>query len=295
MAKGTNNNSGSGSSASGSASSKAKRTKLTTSSRDASSVANVPKTLRGHIFYGLNLDEDQIRFGDMILDENIKAVFCNAKSGSGKTTIAVATAVMLVEYGLYDMIVYCMHSVGDAQGFLPGTISEKSEVWFEGLYQALVTANQNPQQVILDASLSGMNNLKTGTGFVKAVTDTYLRGSTVGGDRRTIFIVDEAQNFDIHSLRKTLTRATDDSKVIVIGHDGQIDLPNHGASGFIPCMEHFRAKDDPRFGFCELTVNHRGLVSRTADENWDLLTDYRRGFYPGNGPEDIDKMIILGM
>lgn len=226
---------------------------------------DLPRDLNEHIFYGLKLDDEQKNFGKMILDENKKIVFCSARAGTGKTTIAVATAVLMVNHGLYDNIVYTMHSVGDAQGFLPGTISEKSEVWFEGLYQALITANQVPHQVIMNSSLSDM---KIGNGFVKAITDTYLRGSTIGANGRTIFIIDEAQNFDEHSLRKTLTRANDDTKVIVIGHEGQIDLADKRSSGFIRCMGHFKGKRDDRFGFCELRTNHRGLVSQTADEAW---------------------------
>ena len=225
----------------------------------------LPRDLNDHIFYGLRLDEEQKAFGNMILDENKKIIFCSARAGTGKTTIAVATAVLMVTHGVYDNIVYTMHSVGDAQGFLPGTISEKSEVWFEGLYQALITANQVPHQVIISNSLTDM---KSSTGFVKAITDTYLRGSTIGAGGKTIFIIDEAQNFDEHSLRKTLTRANDDTKVIVIGHAGQIDLPNKSSSGFVRCMNHFMSKEDDRFGFCELKTNHRGLVSRTADECW---------------------------
>ena len=226
---------------------------------------DLPRVLDEHIFYGLRLDDEQKAFGNMILDEKKKIIFCSASAGTGKTTIAVGTAVLMVNHGVYDNIVYTMHSVGDAQGFLPGTISEKSEVWFEGLYQALVTANQAPHQVVMSNSLADM---KSSTGFVKAITDTYLRGSTIGAGTKTIFIIDEAQNFDEHSLRKTLTRANDDTKVIVIGHAGQIDLPNKASSGFVRCMNHFMSKEDDRFGFCELKHNHRGLVSRTADEDW---------------------------
>ena len=225
----------------------------------------LPKDIRGHIFFGLNLDEEQINFANRILDENVRAVFASSAAGTGKTTVAVCAATLMVESGAYSDIVYCTHPVGDAQGFLPGTISDKSSVWFEGLYQALVAANRNPEQVITDSSIV---NMKTGTGFVKAVTDTYLRGSTIGSDGRTVFIIDEAQNFDEHSLRKTLTRANDNSKVIVIGHVGQVDLNGRTESGFSRCMAHFRSKDDPRFAFCELKTNHRGLVSQVADEPW---------------------------
>jgi len=226
----------------------------------------LPKTLKDHNFFGLTLDEEQLAMADKIIDENVRAVFVSSVAGTGKTTVAVCSAVLMVEYGAYSDIVYCTHPVGDAQGFLPGTISDKSSVWFEGLYQALVTANRNPDQVIADTSIV---NMKNGTGFVKAVTDTYLRGSTIGSDGKTVFILDEAQNFDEHSLRKALTRANDNTKVIVIGHPGQIDLINKSASGFERCIRHFMGKGDERFAYCELKTNHRGLVSRTADEVWE--------------------------
>ena len=227
---------------------------------------DLPENLKDHIFFGLTLDDEQLDLANTIVNEDIKAVFVNSVSGTGKTTVAVCTAILLVEAGEYSDIVYCTHPVGDAQGFLPGTISEKSEVWFEGLYQALVAANRDPDQSITNSSIV---NMKNGTGFVKAVTDTYLRGSTIGSEGRTVFILDEAQNFDEHSLRKALTRANDNSKVIVLGHPGQIDLIDKRRSGFERCIHHFMSKGDPHFAYRELKTNHRGLVSRTADEEWE--------------------------
>lgn len=232
----------------------------------AESKPKAPANLDGHIFYGLKLDEHQTAFRDAIYDESKKIVFCNAVAGSGKTTIAVATAVLMCDHGLYDNIVYVMHSVGDAQGFLPGTISEKSSVWFEGLYQALIVANKQPSMVI---NTESMVNQKNGSGMVTAITDSYLRGSNIGADGKTILIIDEAQNYDEHSLRKVLTRACDNTKVVVIGHVGQIDLHKNTRSGFEPCMKHFRAKEAEWTAFCELKTNYRGLVSNVADEPWN--------------------------
>lgn len=95
-----------------------------------------PLTLEGHPFYGMVLDKEQAVFRDAVWDESVRIVFVNAKAGTGKTTIAVATSVLMVQYGKYDELVYVVHSVGDAQGALPGTISEKSAVLHEPLYQA---------------------------------------------------------------------------------------------------------------------------------------------------------------
>lgn len=221
----------------------------------------------GHIFYGLQLDEDQKKFREAIWNDDIEIVFVDAKAGSGKTTIAVITAVMAVKYKKYDEIFYVMHSVGDAQGFLPGTISEKSSVWFEPLYQALIEAGENPEQVIKNTSMTAQ---KEGTAYVTAITDSYLRGSNIAGrENGAILIVDEAQNYDEFSLRKVLTRACKGTKVIVIGHQMQCDLPLGRRSGFEPCMQHFLAKEDPRVAFCKLTTNHRSWVANVADEPWN--------------------------
>ena len=41
-----------------------------------------------------------------------------------------------------------------SQGYLPGTITEKSSVYFEALYQALITANEMPEQAIRNTSMA---------------------------------------------------------------------------------------------------------------------------------------------
>ena len=232
------------------------------------STKSYPSSLRDHPFYGLKLDKEQEYFRDQIYDPSKEIIFCNARAGTGKTTIAVATAILMCRYHIYDDIIYIVHSVGDAQGYLPGTITEKSSVLFEPLYQAIIRSNENPQRVINSESLSLQ---KLGESFITAITDTYLRGSNLGDGHKTIMILDEAQNYDEDSLRKTLTRACKTTKVIVIGHDGQIDLHNSKSSGFVRCMNHFEAKEDDRVSTCKLSINYRGFVSNVADESWEEL------------------------
>lgn len=226
-----------------------------------------PESLSDHIFYGLKLDEDQKALRDAIWSKEKEIIFVDAPAGTGKTLISVATSVMLVRCGRYRNIVYVMHSVGDAQGFLPGTISEKSSVWFEPLYQALISSNENPDTVITNSSMTSQKN---GMAFVTAITDSYLRGSNIGDEESpAILIIDEAQNYDTFSLRKVLTRACKGTKVIVIGHQLQCDLINPKQSGFQACMNHFKSKNDDRVAFCELHTNHRSFVAQVADEEWE--------------------------
>lgn len=220
---------------------------------------NPPERISDQPFYGLVLDDEQKEFADAIWNPDVDIVFCNAKAGSGKTTVATGVANMLVKYGRYRQILYIMSPYGDRkQGWLPGTITEKSSVYFEGFYQACVTCNINPN---VDFNDESMINQKNGTGFITCITDTYVRGSNFDD---AVVIIDEAQNYTIPQLKKTLTRVKNNTKVIVIGHDAQCDLDDPSQSGFTAYLNHFKCRERARV--CALTTNHRGWVSQWADE-----------------------------
>lgn len=175
------------------------------------------------------------------------------------TTIATGVANLLVHYGFFDELIYIMSPYGERkQGWLPGTITEKSSVYFEALYQALVECNVNINTAI---NTDSMVNQKNGTGFVTCITDTFLRGSNLND---AVIIIDEAQNFTVPQLKKVLTRIGKKAKVIVIGHELQCDLDNPEDSGFATYIKHFEEKD--RVAICKLTQNYRSWISQWADE-----------------------------
>ena len=219
----------------------------------------LPVSFDNYPFYRLELDPEQISFANTILNPDIDIIFVNAKAGTGKTTVATGVANILVQCGVYDGIVYIMSPYGERkQGWLPGTITEKSSVYFEAFYQALTICNVNPNTAINDET---MVNQKNGTGFITCITDTFLRGSTLDN---AVIIIDEAQNYTTSQLKKTLTRVGKHAKVIVIGHTLQCDLDDVKTSGFVKFMKHFEGHD--RAGFCELTTNHRSWICKCADE-----------------------------
>lgn len=218
-----------------------------------------PMSLKGHPFYGYTLDSEQMNFAEAIWNPDIDIVFCNSKAGTGKTTVATGVANLLTEYKRYDGIVYIMSPYGERkQGWLPGTLTEKSSVYFEAFYQALINCNVNPHTAINDES---MVNQKNGTGYITCITDTYLRGTNLNN---VVVIIDEAQNYTVPQLKKTLTRVGSNAKVIVIGHELQCDLDSVEDSGFMTYLKHFEGKE--RAAVCELTTNHRGWISQWADE-----------------------------
>ena len=210
-------------------------------------------------FYNLILDDEQKAFVDAILDQNKTIIFCNAKAGTGKTTLAMGAANILVHDKRNDLdgIVYIVSPYGEGkQGYLPGSITEKSEVYYEPAYQAMNEAHMNPYT---DVCVDAMTAKKKGDGFVKLLTHTYLRGTNL---KNKVVILDESQNYTVAELKKVLTRCHDSCKVIVVGHTGQIDI--RGGSGFQKYLEHFEGQE--KCAVCTLTTNHRGWLSTFADE-----------------------------
>lgn len=218
-----------------------------------------PEKLDTEMFYGLQLDEEQKVFAEAIWNPETDIVFVNAKAGTGKTTVAAGVANLLVQYGVFDGIIYIMAPYGERkQGYLPGSVTEKSSVYFEAFMQALANCNVNITTAINDES---MVNQKNGTGYITCITDTFLRGTNLD---HAVVIIDEAQNATVGQLKKILTRVGEHTKTIVIGHDMQCDLDNPDASGFARYIEHFRGCEHA--AVCTLGTNHRGWVSRWADE-----------------------------
>ncbi len=220
---------------------------------------DVPETLVDHPFYGLELDEEQQKFRDALWSTDKLIVFCNAKAGTGKTVIATGVADLLVKYGRYDGIVYIAAPVQETkQGYLPGSLEDKSEPYYEPFYQALDKIGVN----INTATFSDFTSEKFGTAYIKCMVHTFMRGCNF---ENKVVILDEAQNLYFDEMKKVLTRMHDNCKIIVIGHSKQCDIyHNPERSGFVKYLNHF-AKDD-RCAVCTLSKNYRGWISNMADE-----------------------------
>lgn len=220
-----------------------------------------PDTLANHPFYGIELDEEQTAFRDAIWDPDVDIIWVNAVAGTGKTTVALGTANLLVKYGRYNKIIYLMAPTAQEKlGHLPGDTRAKTAPYFHPLYDAAVTLGINPTTDINPCTEEWEEY--GGGGYIDCSSQVFLRGRNI--DAETIIIVDEAQNLYVDELKTVLTRVHDGTKCIVIGHTGQCDLLKHAErSGFKPFMDHFEGM--PRNRICELHNNHRGWISRHAD------------------------------
>jgi phosphate starvation-inducible protein PhoH and related proteins len=214
---------------------------------------------RDHIFFGLGpkLTDEQREYVDSIFDRQL--TICNAKAGTGKTTLAVAAAKLLGK-----PLLYVFNPTEERRmGYRPGTQEEKESAYVVPLMDALLAINENPAEAIVNPANPGTQ--KTGKAWVTAKSHVFARGTNIRG---MTVIIDEAQNFTRSDLRKVLTRVHDDCTVIMIGHTGQCDLVG-SRSGFADYIEHFR--NEPYVKVCELTRNFRGRLATHADmidENW---------------------------
>lgn len=224
-----------------------------------------PENLTGHIFYGLDLNEEQTAFRDAIWDRNIDIVFANAGPGVGKSLIAVSTGMLMYETGVINGIVY-MSAAGvyeHKQGLLPGTIEEKSRIFQIPLRQSLIRIGYEPDHVISSDAYALAQ--KDGSACIMAQTDSYIRGINIGDDEnKVLLIVDEAQNFTVPALRTVLTRVGNGSYAVVIGQSRQCDLKFPQDSGFVPAIELFR--NEPWCKVCTLTQSFRSRIAQKADE-----------------------------
>jgi phosphate starvation-inducible PhoH-like protein len=207
-----------------------------------------------NLFFGLapTMTQEQRVYVDSILDRQLTIV--NAKSGTGKTTLAVGAAKLIGK-----PLVYVFSPVEEGRmGFRPGTQKDKESAYITPLTDALYEINEDPAKCIFDPENAEAQ--KRGTAWVYPMSHIFARG--VNMKDKTV-IIDEAQNFTRGELKKILTRIHDTCKVVIIGHEAQCDLKQPEKSGFADYIEHFR--NEPYVNICELTVNFRGKLAQKAD------------------------------
>jgi phosphate starvation-inducible protein PhoH len=222
------------------------------------------------------LTDEQKEYVDSIYSDKYDIIFCNSVAGTGKTTLAVAVAKILVDEGKKDGLLYVFNPVEENKmGFRPGDQYEKEREYTLALRDALIEIRESPEKAIKNpfievAEAAPQPKKKkdkedsvtvVSKPWVEASSHTFFRGTN---QKNKVVIIDEAQNWTVPQLRKMLTRCHDTCKIIVCGHTGQIDLPNENDSGFGDFIEHF--KGEARAKICHLTINFRGWIAQHADK-----------------------------
>jgi phosphate starvation-inducible protein PhoH and related proteins len=146
-------------------------------------------------------------------------------AGTGKTYLAVATAVTMLASGRVDRIILSRPAVeaGERLGFLPGDLREKVDPYLRPLYDALY------DMLPADQVVKRITN-----GEIEIAPLAFMRGRTLSN---AFIILDEAQNTTPVQMKMFLTRLGENSRMAVTGDLTQIDLPLGARSGLTDALE----------------------------------------------------------
>ena len=159
---------------------------------------------------GKNAEQDEAI--KALLDCSIDLVVLEGVAGSGKTLLALAAGLEhVLESKQYKEIMFTRApvSVGDDMGFLPGTVDEKMLPWCGGMLDNLEyligDSKQTESFVVSKLKILAMQHMRG-----RSLNNRYL-------------IVDEAQNISVQQMKVILTRAGENTKIVVMGDGSQID------------------------------------------------------------------------
>jgi phosphate starvation-inducible PhoH-like protein len=152
-------------------------------------------------------------------------VFGIGPAGTGKTYLAMATAISALNSGKINRIILVRPAVeaGEKLGFLPGDLAEKVNPYLRPLYDAL------HDMIDFDQTSAMLQR-----GVIEVAPLAFMRGRTLND---CFVILDEAQNTTSEQMKMFLTRLGISSKAVITGDVTQIDLPNGIASGLIETMK----------------------------------------------------------
>jgi phosphate starvation-inducible protein PhoH and related proteins len=152
-------------------------------------------------------------------------VFGLGPAGTGKTWMAVAYAVSLLETGKVQRIIITRPAVeaGERLGFLPGDLKEKVDPYLRPIYDALYDVMEASKVEKMIAA-----------GILEIAPLAFMRGRTLS---HAIVLVDEAQNTTAMQMKMVLTRFGENCRMIITGDPKQVDLPNGTRSGLSDAVE----------------------------------------------------------
>lgn len=194
-------------------------------------------------------------------DPNIKLVAITGKAGTGKTLLALASA--LKQSNKYKQILLARPIVALANkdlGFLPGDEKQKVAPYMQPLFDNLnVIKAQFPSG---SQDIKVIDDLqKNGQLVIEALA--FIRGRSLS---ETFCIVDEAQNLTPHEIKTIITRAGEGTKMIFTGDIQQIDSPYLDAQSNGLAYMVDKMKGQELFAHVNLLKGERSELSELASD-----------------------------
>jgi len=200
---------------------------------------------------------------DALLNDDVKLVSLVGKAGTGKTLLAIAAGLAkTVDEGVYHRLLVSrpVFPLGKDIGFLPGDIEEKLNPWMQPIYDNIDFLFGTTGSKGRRGAGKGCQELMN-QGLLQIEPLTYIRGRSIP---QQYLIVDESQNLTPHEIKTIVTRAGDNTKIVLTGDSFQIDNPyvDSANNGLVYLVERF--KDESISAHITLTKGERSKLSELA-------------------------------
>lgn len=198
-----------------------------------------------------------------ILNPDIKLVTISGVAGTGKTLLALAGSLEMKNQ--YDQVILARPIVPLSNkeiGYLPGDAEEKVNPYMQPLWDNLnFIKNQFGDNEKKRKAIDEMQ----AQGKITICPLAFIRGRSLSN---CIFIVDEAQNLTPHEVKTIITRAGENTKVILTGDVRQIDTPylDEQSNGMSYVIERLKGQEL----YCHITLE-RGERSELANLANEML------------------------
>lgn len=193
----------------------------------------------------------QKMFFDLLQDRNIPIKLCRGPYGSGKTYLALAQAMNLINFHKFDRLIYIRNNIevaGSKQiGHLPGTEVEKTLPYIMPLADHLGDI--------------GILNQYIEEGIIEPIHVGFLRGRSFNN---SIIFVDEGENLTDNIMKLIIGRVGEGSELWVLGDEAQADLNIFKKNGGIAALVN-SLKGHKMFGTIELQKTERSAVAQLCD------------------------------
>lgn len=200
---------------------------------------------------------------DALLNPDIQLVAISGKAGTGKTLLALASA--LQQNKQYEFIYLARPIVALSSkdlGYLPGDVNDKVDPYMQPLYDNLGFIKRRFNMHSAENRL--IDDLQKDQKLMISAL-AYIRGRSLSD---VYFIVDEAQNLTPHEVKTIITRAGEGTKMVFTGDIDQIDSPylDKKSNGLSHLFDKMQGQD--LFAHVHL---EKGERSKLADLASDLL------------------------
>lgn len=196
-----------------------------------------------------------------LLDPAIRLVSIQGNAGTGKTLLALASALEQRRDYRQIYITRPVIPLSNREiGFLPGDAKSKTDPFLAPIWDNIRFIKE---QFADDPKMGDKIDELIANEKIAIAPLAFIRGRTLS---KIFFIVDEAQNLTPHEIKTIISRAGEHTKIVFTGDIYQIDTPYLDAesNGLSYLIEH--VKDHPLYAHITLQKGERSELANLAND-----------------------------